>query len=209
MSNMPEFNPDDVNGESQAISLLQAVQKHHALVKANRFLLMLVFVLMVVVFAMGLVFLPSHNALLNEIQANRATATHYALQNPVISAEIDALKGQMFGLVSGSIESKLRSLEESIKRGSLADSLNTIQDLKSDVKVLNAYSGSPPVNKTQDSAANQQLIRELTDLKDLVYMTLVSCGLMFGAVACIWFRQRYRISHHKNHSAYLGNSRRN
>jgi molybdopterin biosynthesis enzyme len=50
---MPEINLDDANSDSRALALIQAVQKHHALVKANRFLLAMVFVLMVAVFVMG------------------------------------------------------------------------------------------------------------------------------------------------------------
>lgn len=200
---MPEIDLDDANHESRALALLQAVQKHHALVKANRYLLLLVFVLMVAVFVMGLILMPKQNSVL-DLKANQAAA--YALQNPAISAEINTLKGQLFGLVSGSIESKLRSLEENIKRGSVVDSLNTIQDLKSDVKVLNAYTQAPQL-KAQEDVVNQQLIKELTDLKDLVYLTFISCGLMVAALAGIWLRHRYRLTHQNNHTLYLGRSR--
>jgi hypothetical protein len=207
MSDMPEINLDDANIESRALAILHAVQKHHALVKANRFLATLVFVLMAVVFVMGLILMPEQNRL-NDLKANQSTAAANALQNPAISAEINALKGQMFGLVSGSIESKLRSLEENIKRGSMADSLNIIQDLKSDVKVLSAYNTGPQL-KLQEDAANQHLIKELTDLKDLVYLTFISCGLMIAAVAGIWLRHRYRLTHQNNNTIYLGRSRNN
>ena len=154
---MPEINLDDANSESRALALLQAVQRHHALVKANRFLLGLVFVLMVAVLAMGLVLMPSQTNWPRS-QASQVAMASNALQNPAISVEINTLKSQLFGLVSGSIESKLRSLEENIKRGSVADSLNTIQDLKSDVKVLNAYTHAPRI-KAPDAVVNQQLIK--------------------------------------------------
>ena len=203
---MPEINLDDVNSDSRALALVQAIQKHHALVKANRFLLALVFVLIVSVVVMGMVLMPK-SASWPETQANPVAAATYALQNPAISAEINTLKGQLFGLVSGSIESKLRSLEENIKRGSVADSLNTLQDLKSDVKVLSAYSHAPQL-KAGDEAVNQQLIKELTDLKDLVYLTFISCGLMMAAIAGVWLRNRYRLTHHKEHTIYLTGTRR-
>jgi len=202
---MPEINLDDANSESRALALLQAVQRHHALVKANRFLLGLVFVLMVAVLAMGLVLMPSQTNW-PQTQANQVAMASNALQNPAISAEINTLKSQLFGLVSGSIESKLRSLEENIKRGSVADSLNTIQDLKSDVKVLSAYTHAPQI-KAPDAVVNQQLIKEMTDLKDLVYLTFISCGLMIAAVAGVWLRNRYRLTHQKNHTIYLARSR--
>lgn len=202
---MPEINLDDANSESRALALLQAVQRHHALVKANRFLLGLVFVLMVAVLAMGLVLMPSQTNW-PQTQANQVAMASNALQNPAISAEINTLKSQLFGLVSGSIESKLRSLEENIKRGSVADSLNTIQDLKSDVKVLSAYTHAPQI-KAPDAVVNQQLIKEMTDLKDLVYLTFISCGLMIAAVAGVWLRNRYRLTHQNNHTIYLARSR--
>ena len=202
---MPEINLDDANNESRALAILQAVQKHHALVKVNRFLLMAVFVLMLVVVVMGLLIMPRQNSVV-DAKVSQAAAATYALQNPAISAEINALKGQLFGLVSGSIESKLRSLEENIKRGSVADSLNTIQDLKSDVRVLSSYTNSPQV-KTQDDAVNQQLIKEVTELKDFVYLTFISCGLMIAALAGVWLRHRYRLTHQQNHTIYLGRPR--
>lgn len=202
---MPEINLDDANSESRALALLQAVQRHHALVKANRFLLGLVFVLMVAVLAMGLVLMPSQTNWPRS-QASQVAMASNALQNPAISVEINTLKSQLFGLVSGSIESKLRSLEENIKRGSVADSLNTIQDLKSDVKVLSAYTHAPQI-KAPDAVVNQQLIKEMTDLKDLVYLTFISCGLMIAAVAGVWLRNRYRLTHQNNHTIYLARSR--
>lgn len=199
---MPEINPDDGNSEPRAIAIIQAVQKHHALVKANRFLVGLVFVLMFAVVAMGLFIVPKRN-IVDDMKAQQAMTTVYALQNPAISAEISALKGQMFGLISGSIDSKLRSLEENIKRGSLVDSLNTIQDIKSDVKVLSGYTNVPQAN-LQEQAVNQQLIKEVTDLKDLVYLTFISCGLMVAALAGVWVRHRYRLTHQSKHTALLG-----
>ncbi len=201
MSNKPEINPDDVNSDHRSLVVLQTVNQHHALIKVNRFLVVLVFALMAAVFVLGLVLLPRQNRF-EAMQANQTVAA-YAMQNPAISAEINALKGQMFGLVSGSIESKLRSLEDNIKRGSVADSLNTIQDLKSDVKVLSSYTGGVEI-KNQEVVANQQIVQELTDLKDLVYLTFISCGLMIAALAGVWFRHRYRLTHHQTPRAYLG-----
>ena len=199
MSDMPEINLDDVDNDKRALAVLRVVQRHQALVKANRILLGLVFVLMTAVFALGLVLLPSHNVF-DAAKPNKV-GLEYAVQNPAISAEINTLKGQMFSLVSGSIESKLRALEENIKRGSVADSLNTIQDLKSDVKVLSAYSSESQA-KPQQAEANRQLIAELTNLKDLVYLTFISCGLMIAAVAGVWFRNR-RLTHQATYKAYL------
>lgn len=197
---MSEFNLDDVETRKRDVIILQTVPAHQALVKANRFLLTLVFALMAAVFVLGFVLLP-RQSLLEEIGRNQ-TAVAYATQNPVLSAEINTLKGQMFGLVSGSIESKLRSLEDNIRRGSVADSLDTLQDLKSDVKVLSGYSMDAPA-KAEQAVVDQRVIKELSELKGLIYLTFASCGLMIAAVAGIWLRHRYRLTHQQPHRAYL------
>ncbi|WP_446811905.1 hypothetical protein ACH50O_10175 [Methylomonas sp. 2BW1-5-20] len=201
MSDMPEINLDDVNTDKHEIVYLRAHQ-HQALIKANRFLLMLVLGLMAAVFLLGFVLLPKQN-LLTEIQKHQAVSMAYATQNPALSAEISALKGQLFGLLSGSIDSKLKALEESIKKGSVADSLDTIQDLKGDVKILTTYSVDSPA-KVDGVAANQALIEELNDIKDLVYLTFVSCGLMIASIAGVWLRNRYRLSHQRGNQVYIG-----
>jgi Tfp pilus assembly protein PilN len=197
---MAEINLDDVDPHKRDVVVLQTIQPHHALVKANRFLLMLVFGLIAIVFVLGFVLLPRQN-FLEEIGRTQ-TAAAYATQNPVLSAEINTLKGQMFGLVSGSIESKLRSLEDNIRRGSVSDSLDTLQDLKSEVKILSTYSQESPA-KAEQAVVDQRVIKELSELKGLIYLTFVSCGLMIAALAGVWLRHRYRLTHQQRHRAYL------
>lgn len=197
---MAEFNLDDVDPRKRDVVVLRTIQPHHALVKANRLLLTLVFGLIAVVFVLGFVMLPRQN-FLEEIGRTQ-TAAAYAAQNPVLSAEINTLKGQMFGLVSGSIESKLRSLEDNIRRGSVSDSLDTLQDLKSEVKILSSYSQESPA-KAEQAVVDQRVIKELSELKGLIYLTFVSCGLMIAALAGVWLRHRYRLTHQQQHRAYL------
>lgn len=199
---MPEINPDEVTSDKREIVYLRAVDPHQALVKANRVLLLLVMGLMAAVFVLGFVLLPRQN-LLTEIQKQQTMSAVYATQNPALSAEISALKGQLFGLLSGSIESKLRTLEENIKKGSVADSLDTIRDLKGDVKILTTYSIDSPA-RADGAVVNQALIKELNDVKDLVYLTFVSCGLMIAAIAGVWLRNRYRLTHQRSGQAYIG-----
>jgi hypothetical protein len=122
--------------------------------------------------------------------------------NPVLSAEVNTLKGQFVGLVSGSIESKLRSLEGSIRLGAAANSLATLQDLKNEVQVLRSYSESAKNEAvTTDS---KQLIQEMSHLKHLVYLTLASCGLMLAAVCGIWLKNRYRLPYKETIMRHLG-----
>jgi hypothetical protein len=197
---MAEVNPDEVDSRKHGVVVLQSIQPHHALVKANRYLLGLVLALMAMVFVLGFVLLPRQNML--EELGKRQASSVYATQNPALAAEINTLKGQMFGLVSGSIESKLRSLEDNIRRGSVAESLDTIQDLKSEVKILGTYTQTAPAI-AEKTEVDQKVIKELSELKGLIYLTFVSCGLMIAAFAGVWLRQR-RISHHRRHRAFLG-----
>ncbi len=146
-----------------------------------------VFFLMVVVFILGWIFVPSPDIVTDY---NKIYAVNIAAQgmNPVVSKEVNNLKGQLIGIVSGSIEGKLSALEESIKSGTLKNSLGTIEDLKNDIRILRSYSQTP--NKEDVAVTNQDLALEVTHLKGLIYMSLVSCGLMFAAAASVWVKIR-------------------
>lgn len=198
---MTEFNPDDLSPRKSDVVVLHTVQPHHALMKANRILITLVFTLIIVVFVMGLVFIPRQNLLdgVGHPRTDSGISTH----NPTITAEINTLKNQMFGLVSGSIDSKLRSLEDNIRRGSVGESLETLQDLKSEVKMLGSYTQANAAIP-EPAVTDQKVIKELSELKGLLYLTIVSCGLMIAAMGGIWLKQRHRITHQKP-KAYLHN----
>ncbi len=165
---------------------------HQGLVKANRTLLLIASSLMIIVFVLGFLLMPEDN-MLETLKARRTPIVNsYEVQNPALSAEINTLKGQLVGLVSGSIESKLRSLEVSVRKGSVDDSLGTIQDLKNDVKFLQAYSA--PKNTVVESKVNQALLEEVSQLKRLIYLTVTSCGLMFAAIAGVWMKRHFRLT---------------
>ena len=182
----------DAKGQ-HGIVVLNDKPHYHGLVKANRFLLLLASSLMVIVFLLGFLLLPTDDVLDNFKAKDESIAITYAVENPVLSAEINTLKGQLVGLISGSIESKLRTLEATIKKGSITASLGTIQDLRNDVKVLQAY--SVPEKKQVVNQVNQALMEEVSQLKSLIYLTLASCGLMIAAIAGFWVRNHYRLSH--------------
>ncbi|MDD5276325.1 MAG: hypothetical protein PHR16_09605 [Methylovulum sp.] len=185
------------------IIVLQRVPSHQALMKANRWLLTGVLFLMTVIFIAGFFLLPSNDFVDN--YKKLATADEYATQsNPRLSADVDTLKGQLVGLVSGSIESKLRSLEDSLRAGTINNSLGTIEDLKNDVKVLRTY--SEPINKQQIGTvtANEQMAQEMSHLKRLIYLSLASCGLMLAAAAGIWVKQINKLPYKEVITRYLG-----
>lgn len=179
------------------VVVLQRIPSHQGLMKVNRWLMAMVFFLMTVIVFAGFFLFPD-----NDVTSYKKTEVTVAEMNPVLSAEVNTLKGQFVGLVSGSIESKLRSLEESIRLGTASTALGTIEDLKNDVKVLRSY--SEPVKKEKVVIDNEQLMQEMSELKRLIYVTLASCGLMLAAVAGIWFKNRYRLPYKEAIIRYLG-----
>jgi len=190
---MRKIKSEFVGAEKRNIIILSDTPQHQGLVKANRFLLLVASSLMVIVFVLGFLLLPADDMLDNFKEKKKVTPEVYAMQNPALAAEINTLKGQLVGLVSGSIESKLRTLEESIRMGRMNTSLGTIQDLKNDVRILRSY--SEPEKKQGQSPANEALLKEVSQLKNLIYLTLTSCGLMIAAIGGVWVRNRYRLSH--------------
>lgn len=202
MSDMREINSEIVDAQGGGRSvILQTMPSHQGLMKINKLLLTVVFFLMAVVLILGFLLFPSHDVVPNYRKATSSEA-YAAEMSSVLSAEVNMLKGQLIGLVSGSIESKLRILEESIRLGAVSSSLGTIEDLKNDVKVLRSYSG--PAQKEQVAIDSEQLMLEMSQLKNLIYLTLASCGLMLAAVAGIWIKNRNRLPYKDIGRSYLG-----
>ena len=187
----------ELREKKSEIVVLQRIPSHQGLMKVNRWLMAMVFFLMTVIVIAGFFLFPAND--LTRLKKSEVTVPE---MNPVLSAEVNTLKGQFVGLVSGSIESKLRSLEESIRLGTVSTALGTIEDLKNDVKVLRSY--TEPAKKEKVVIANEQLMQEMSELKRLIYVTLASCGLMLAAIAGIWFKNRYRLSYKEAIIRYLG-----
>jgi hypothetical protein len=176
------------------------IPSHQQLVKVNRLLLGAVFLLMLIVVVLGFLFVPSSDGVAGYKKISVSTIAAEGM-NPVVSAEVNTLKGQLIGLVSGSIEGKLNTLEQSVKLGSVDNALGTIADLKNDIKVLRSYSDTP--KKAEAVVSNVQLAEEVTHLKHLIYMSLASCGLMFVAAAGVWVKYRKRLPY-KGIRSFLG-----
>jgi hypothetical protein len=191
----------DTHEKNTKLVVLHEIPSHQNLVKANRWLLFAVFFLMSVIVVAGLFLFPSHDEVMDK---KLATTKAYSNQmNPELSAEVNVLKGQFVGLVSGSIESKLRTLEESVRLGTAPDSLLTIEELRSDIRALRAYSDAPN-NEAKVAAPNERLIEEMSDLKRLVYLSLASCGLLLVVVAGIWVKNRHRLPYKEVITRNLG-----
>jgi hypothetical protein len=189
MSKIHEIEPELVMPEQELRVQHRQLQQQN-LAKTNRVLLAASLALMAVVLVLSS-FLLSSRDLVMELKEKQLIEAGTALKNPVVSAEVDALKSQLIGLISGSIESKLKALEKNIERGRPLNALETVKSLKSDVKALRNYAKPVTVEKKAEAVAvNALLMREVSQLKSLIYMTLGSCGLMFAALAGIWVKGR-------------------
>jgi hypothetical protein len=190
----------DRDEKNTKLVVLQATPNHHHLITVNRWLMYTVFFLMSVIIIAGFWLFPSEDVM--DYKQRVDTKAYSEQMNPVLSAEVNTLKGQFVGLVSGSIESKLRTLEESVRLGTAPDSLLTIEELRNDVKALRAYSDVPG-NDAKATVPNEQLIEEMSQLKRLVYLSLASCGLMVAAIAGIWLKNRQRLPYKEIITRYL------
>ncbi len=200
--NMRDKKSGLVDATKHNIVILQNVPPHQNLVKANKILFFVVCSLILVIFVLGFLVLPDNKVLENYKASQKSGSVVYAINNPALTDEINLLKGQFVGLVSGSIESKLRTLEESIQSGRMKTSLGTVQDLKKDIKLLQSYS-AVPVKKVVKSQLSDKVLKEVSQLKDLIYLTLTSCGLIIAALGGIWIKNNYHLVYHSS-KATLG-----
>lgn len=190
----------DTHEKKAKLVVLNTIPPNQSLVKANRWLLVAVFFLMSVIVVGGWLLFPREDLTTYKQVTN--TQLYANQMNPVLSAEVNTLKGQFVGLVSGSIESKLRTLEESVRLGYSSDSLMTIDELRNDIKTLRAYSDSDTHNN-KVTPPTVQLIEEMSELKKLVYLSLASCGLMLAAVAGVWIKNRQCLPYKEIITRYL------
>ncbi len=190
----------DTHEKNTRLVVLNAIPSYQNLVKVNRWLLFTVFFLMSVIVIGGLFLFPDDD--LANYKKPVPTKAYSEQVNPTLSAEVNVLKGQFVGLVSGSIESKLRALEESVRLGTTPDSLLTIEELRNDIKTLRTYSDAPG-NEIKATVPNEQLAEEMSSLKRLVYLSLASCGLLLVAAAGIWIKNRHRLPYKEIITHYL------
>lgn len=191
------------NKNVRNIAVLNSVTQLSVL-KMNRLVLAVITGLMSMVVFMGILLMPV-NEIVKSPEVHKPVALYDVQMNPVISAEVDALKSQLVGLVSGSIESKLKILEEGLRTGTISEiGLDTIHALQDDLVVLKTYSetgaGRLIAQKyLQQSTAAERveakaLAEEVSQLKNLVHLLIASCGLMLAAIAGVWVRRRYALN---------------
>ncbi len=200
MSNLRKKN--DKNKTVRNVAVINSATQLSVL-KMNRLVLAVIVSLMTAVIVMGMFLMPD-SKITNKLAQVQPPVELYDVQmNPVLSAEVDALKSQLVGLVSGSIEGKLKVLEDSLRTGTITDTgLDTIYALREDLVVLKTYSETgagrmiaqkylpAPVVKL-DAAA---LAAEVSQLRSMINFLVTSCGLMFAAIAGVWVRKQYALT---------------
>ncbi len=174
-----------------------------SVLKMNRWVFAMLVGLMVTVIFMGMLLIPEYNIVKQPAVAVKATELYEVQMNPVLSAEVDALKSQLVGLVSGSIESKLKILEEALRAGTISETgLDTIHALQDDLVVLKTYSETgagrliaPKYLYQPKNRETLALAEQVSQLKGLVYFLITSCGLMVAVIGSVWVRRRYALEH--------------
>lgn len=170
----------------------------------NRWVLTMLLGLMAIIIVMSALLIPKEDTATQQLaQVSKQVELYDVRMNPVLSAEVDALKSQLVALVSGSIESKLKILEDALINGTInLTGLETIRALQSDLLVLKTYSetgaGRLIVKQylPQDSHIESlALAQQVSQLKGLVYFLISSCGIMVAVIGGVWVRKRYALGY--------------
>ena len=179
-------NPDDTR--HSLITLPQQIEQQR-LQKMNRFLMMTVIVLTTAVFMLSFFVFPEKVNVADMLK-NKQQMIEINTLLSTKEGEIDRLKEELVGIVSGSIERKLTALEEAIKLGSVRQSLQTVANIRTDVKALHKYSEPLTEKQQQLRQVNTMLTQEVSSLRNLIYITLGSCSLLFCAFLLVWVKHK-------------------
>jgi len=198
---MDDLRKNNENNKSvRNLTILHSVTQASVL-KMNRVVLAMLVSLMALVIFMGSLLIPEEYTVGQSAQAVKAVELYEVQMNPVLSAEVDALKSQLVALVSGSIESKLKILEDALQNGTITKTgLETIRALQEDLVVLKTYSetgaGRLIANKYLPQARNLETIaltEQVSQLKGLVRFLITSCGIMLACIGGVWVRRQYAL----------------
>lgn len=131
----------------------------------------------------------------------------YSDANSLVS-DVELLKGQMNYLITGTMESKIQRLEQNLKSGIISrKDLATLQELKEDLKVLEVHSPKNPAmasglsngiagtkSPTHAQAAlySERLLKEISQVRNLFFISIASCGGVILIIGGAWLRGYYR-----------------
>ncbi|MDD5034596.1 MAG: hypothetical protein PHE55_07530 [Methylococcaceae bacterium] len=117
--------------------------------------------------------------------------------------QLEALQDKMTVFVADSVENKLKSLEKNVTSGTVgAQELRTLEELKSEVKLLETYAAGKSGKLTDlshlDHArfkitpgtrnTHDDLFQDLLELKQLLYFGIASCGFVGLMIGGYWWR---------------------
>ncbi|MCK5728157.1 MAG: hypothetical protein KAG10_07605 [Methylococcales bacterium] len=190
-------NPE--NTRHTLITLPQQIEQQR-LQKMNRFLMIVVVILTAGVFILSFFVFPAEVDLANHLK-NKQQMIEINTTFSAKDGEIDRLKEELVGIVSGSILHKLATLEENIKLNSIRQSLQTVAYIRTELKTLNKYAEPLTEKQQQLVQVNTALSKEVSSLRNLIYITLGSCSLMFCAFLLIWVKHKKRLLSQSSQSA--------
>lgn len=190
-------NPE--NTRHTLITLPQQIEQQR-LQKMNRFLMIVVVILTAGVFILSFFVFPAEVDLANHLK-NKQQMIEINTTFSAKDGEIDRLKEELVGIVSGSILHKLATLEENIKLNSIRQSLQTVAYIRTELKTLNKYAEPLTEKQQQLVQVNTSLSKEVSSLRNLIYITLGSCSLMFCAFLLIWVKHKKRLLSQSSQSA--------
>jgi len=145
----------------------------------------------------------------------------------IYNEQFESLQDRMTGFIAGSVETKLRMLEHSVASGTVgAQEIRTFEELKSELKLLETYAAGKVGNALDQSRFEHQrfqvspgssqsvsdgdLMRELSQLKNLFYFGIASCGVIAGLIGGYWWQhnaREKRLQSHLSRTPLLANRR--
>lgn len=132
-----------------------------------------------------------------------------------IGRQVEALRGKLHGALAESVEIRLKALEQNIDTGKVgAEDIRTFEELLKDLKLLENYAESSPavaldygqrdhnrlrpMARSEDAVGNGNLVKELADLKTLIYFCMAGLGTSTVVVVGYYWvlhRRDYRRIH--------------
>lgn len=122
------------------------------------------------------------------------------------SAETEKLQKKVLDLVTASIETRLQSIETDILANQVTPAkLQALEELKQELKILAVYTkqnasdpdamvirGGVPLSSARSLSEEQkrEMREEIAQLKNLFYVSLISCGAMVFLAGGYWLQTR-------------------
>ncbi len=171
----------------------------HALVRQQKIRTRIMLSLLLLSLFLMVLLLPAKNLLdIYEIKLAMGPNDDDRMQG--YNQEVEALQHKISGLITASIESKLQVIENRIQSGKISlDDIKTIEELKNDLSVLEAYTVRPALIKRTEKPASAArprkavhpqdgLLEEVAQLKSLFYFAVACFGVIVTVIGGYWLQ---------------------